>query len=127
VPSAYRLLVVEDSDAFRMLVRELLRDEPALPVVGEAASGEEALARAADLRPDVALVDLTLPGIDGYETARRLRALVPELRVIVMSADEDPVFGQAAAASGAEGFIGKRALRAPALLRLLEGTTAAGH
>ena len=127
VPDAFRVLVVEDSAAFRTLVRELLRDEPALPVVGEAPTGEDALALAPGLRPDVALVDLTLPGINGYETARRLRALMPGLRVILMSAESDPIFGETATASGAHGFIGKRALRAPAILRLLNSPASAPH
>jgi DNA-binding NarL/FixJ family response regulator len=127
VPDAFRVLVVEDSAAFRTLVRELLRDEPALLVVGEVASGEEALRLAPDLRPDVALVDLTLPGINGYETARGLRALIPGLRVILMSAESDPIFGETATASGAHGFIGKRVLRAPAILRLLNSPAPAPH
>jgi DNA-binding NarL/FixJ family response regulator len=121
VPELFRLLVVDDSAVFQTLVRDLLRDEPALQVVGEAASGEEALAIAPTLRPDVALVDLTLPGMNGYEAAGRLRALIPDLRVILMSAEDDPVFSETARASGAHGFVGKRALRAPTLLRLLGG------
>jgi CheY-like chemotaxis protein len=123
VPDALRLLVVEDSAPFLALTRELLRDEPALLVVGEAPSGEDALAAAPGLRPDAALVDLTLPGMSGYETARRLRALIPDLRVILMSAEEDPIFGETAAASGAHGFIAKRALRAATLLPLLAAPT----
>jgi DNA-binding NarL/FixJ family response regulator len=119
VADVYRLLVVDDSAVFQALVRDLLRDEPALPIVGEAATGEEALALAPAVRPDVALIDVTLPGMNGYEAAARLRALMPALRVVLMSAETDPVFAEMAAASGAHGFIGKRALRAPALLRLL--------
>jgi CheY-like chemotaxis protein len=119
VPDAFRLLVVEDSATFMTLVHDLLRDEEALTVAGEARSGEEALEVAPGLTPDAALVDLTLPGISGYETARRLRQLVPGLCVILMSAEDDPIFDEAAIASGAQGFIGKRALRAASLLRLV--------
>src|SRR5262245_21433217 len=119
VAELFRLLVVDDSAVFQTLIRDLLRDEPSLQVVGEAATGEEALAIAPRLRPDVALIDLTQPGMNGYDAAGRLRALMPDLRVILMSAESDPIFAEMAGATGAYGFVGKRALRAPTLLRLL--------
>ncbi len=81
-----RLLVVDDNASYRRLVRLALEGDPGFEVVGEAASAEEAIASAADLRPDVALVDVLLPAGQGFRLPTVLRELVPGCTVVFTSA-----------------------------------------
>jgi DNA-binding NarL/FixJ family response regulator len=116
---SYRVLLVDDEPLFIELAREKLIVDQHFQVVGTASSGEHALRSAKELRPDVVLVDAHMSGITGFETARRLRALLPDLRVVVLSADDEPGYGTLAHASGALGFLPKRHLTPRALLALL--------
>jgi NarL family two-component system response regulator LiaR len=79
------LLIVDDHELVRRGVRTFLAKHPDIVVLGEAASGEEALALAAELAPDVALVDLVMPGMDGVEVTRRLKGISPHTQVIVLT------------------------------------------
>ncbi|MGY1826277.1 MULTISPECIES: response regulator [unclassified Blastococcus] len=104
-----RLLVVEDHPLFRKGVLALLDTAAGLEVVGVAVSGEEAVAQAAQLRPDVVLMDLQLPGMSGIEATRAITAVVPDVRVLVLTLfeDEDSVF--MALRAGARGYVLKDA------------------
>ncbi len=82
---AITLLLVDDHQLVRWGVRTFLATQPDITVVGEAASGEEALRLAVELAPDVALVDLVMPGLDGVEVTRRLKAQSPRTQVIVLT------------------------------------------
>ncbi|HEV2457826.1 MAG TPA: response regulator transcription factor [Ktedonobacterales bacterium] len=79
------LLIVDDHELVRHGVRTFLARHGDIVVLGEAASGEEALALAADLAPDVALVDLVMPGMDGVEVTRRIKEISPHTQVIVLT------------------------------------------
>ena len=102
-----RVLVADDHPAVRRGVAEWLRRQARFRVVAEAASGEEAVEKARELAPDLVLMDLRLPGIDGIEATRRIAAAVPGARVLVFSDQpgEEPV--AEAIAAGARGFLGK--------------------
>lgn len=102
-----RVLVVEDHAVLRGVVRMACEDSPALEVVGEARSGEEALAACRSLRPDVMVLDLSLPDLDGVEVTRRLRAEAVPVRILVLTgrADDQTVFESLRA--GADGFLEK--------------------
>ena len=104
-----RVLVVEDHPLFRKGVVALLEAVPDFSVAGVAVSGEEAVARATELRPDVVLMDLQLPGISGIEATRAIVGAHPEVRVLVLSLfeDEDSVF--LALRAGARGYVLKDA------------------
>ena len=98
-----RILLVDDQTLFREGLSTLLSAQPGIEVIGEAANGEEALRLAASLRPQVALMDLRMPVLDGVEATRRLRAAQPECQVIVLTTfhdDEDVFEGLRAGAVG---------------------------
>ena len=106
-----RVLIVDDQPAFRHHLRRLLT-EAGLVVVGEVGSIAEAEDVVREQVPDVAVVDVMLPRVSGLEGVPRLKALAPDLRVMVVSAyrDRAAVFEQAAAEAGAEAFYAKDAL-----------------
>jgi DNA-binding NarL/FixJ family response regulator len=108
------LLIVDDHAGFRRLARSLLQAE-GFDVVGEAGQGREALVAAARLRPEVVLLDIMLPDIDGFEVARRLAHGPVRPRVVLTSSREAADFGDRIAASPATGFLHKDDLSGDAL------------
>lgn len=104
-----RVLVVDDHPLFRAGLSGLLATMPDVQVVAEAVDGDEAVARAVELRPDVVLMDLNLPGTPGLEATRRIVAAAPECGILVLSmvADESSVV--AALRVGARGYVLKEA------------------
>jgi len=112
------VLIVDDNASFRRRARELLEAD-GFNVVGEAANGKSALALAKQLGPEVVLLDVQLPDIDGFEVARRLTADSDGLAVILISTHEATDFGSLLGASGARGFIAKDELSGAELSSLL--------
>ena len=104
-----RVLVADDHGLFREGVRALLASLEGLEVVAEAATGEEALERALRHRPDVVLMDVQMPGLNGIEATRRLRAAAPEVGVVVVTMYEDDELVFAALRAGARGYVLKGA------------------
>ncbi|PRX99429.1 response regulator transcription factor [Allonocardiopsis opalescens] len=102
-----RILVADDEHLIRAAIAGLLDLEDDFEVVGQAASGDEALATARKLRPDVALLDLQLPGPDGIEVARRLAAELPECRCVIVTSHGRPGYLKSALAAGVRGFLPK--------------------
>jgi DNA-binding NarL/FixJ family response regulator len=99
-----RVVIVEDHPLFRRGIRELLTDQ-GIDVIGEAGNGELALSIIPRLRPDVTLMDLSMPGIDGVETTRRLRAAMPDAQVLVMTASSEEADVLDAIMAGAVGYL----------------------
>jgi two-component system response regulator NreC len=89
----------------------LLSDEPGMEVVGEADDENSAVALAVDKRPDVVLMDLSMPNTGGIEATRRIKQLVPEARILILTVHEDKSLMQEAIRSGAMGYILKRAVK----------------
>jgi DNA-binding NarL/FixJ family response regulator len=110
-----RILIADDHTLFREGVRALLNAAPDTDVVGEAATGEEAIAQTASALPDVILMDVQMPGMNGIEATRRILQTHPQIGVIVitMLEDDDSVF--AAMRAGARGYILKGADKAEML------------
>ena len=119
---ALTVLIVDDNPQFLDASSSLL-ERGGLEVVGVAATTADALARAAQLRPDVVLVDIHLAGESGFDLARELRARMPstEPRIILMSTHAGADFAELIARSPADGFVPKDGLSAQAIRRVLDG------
>jgi DNA-binding NarL/FixJ family response regulator len=112
------ILVVDDHPTFRATARALLEAE-GFDVVGEAADGEEALAKIDQLRPEVVLLDVQLPDIDGFEIAARLSRAGSSARIILISSRDASDFGSLVGESDVCGFVTKNALSGAAIRALL--------
>jgi DNA-binding NarL/FixJ family response regulator len=120
-----RVLLADDHTLVRAGIRRLIESQPDIEVVAEARDGYEALELAALKRPEVALIDLEMPGKGGLEVAAELHERFPEIAVVIMSMHDDPVYVRAALDRGALGFIVKEA--APAELEIALRAAAAGQ
>lgn len=105
-PTPVRAIVTDDDPLARSVVKEALR-AAGITVVAEASSGREAVELAAHYAPDVVLMDLLMPGVDGIEATRRIHRLRPHVKVIVLTASDDGELGLLALRAGAVGFLGK--------------------
>jgi len=105
--SIVRILVVDDFDTFRQFVVEVLGKRLELQVVGEASDGLEALQKAVELRPDLILLDISLPSLNGIEVARQMRSLVPESKIIFLTQESSSDVMQEALSLGARGYVTK--------------------
>jgi len=111
-----RVLTVDDHSPFRDAARAVITATPGFEALAEVNSGEDALDLIDRLQPDLVLLDVSLPGIDGLETCRRLTASEDAPLVLLISADDDPFLRDSARSYGAAGFISKAQLR-PSILR----------
>jgi DNA-binding NarL/FixJ family response regulator len=102
-----RLFLVDDERHVREGLRMRLGMEPDIVVVGEAETGASALDLVVDVRPDVVLLDVNLPGLDGITTAARVRELSPECAVVMLSMHDDAATRERARLAGARAFVGK--------------------
>ena len=107
--SPIRILVADDQSLFREGLRTLLSVQPGFEVVGEAVNGEEAVRMAAILRPDVVLMDVRMPVLDGVAATRRLHTISPDCRVIVLTTFDDDEYVFEALRAGAIGYLLKDA------------------
>lgn len=106
-PSLIRVLVVEDYGPFRRFVRSTLAERPALQIVGEVADGLEAVLKAEELQPDLILLDIGLPSLNGMEAARRIAKLAPESKIVFLSQESSPEVIEEALKLGAWGYVVK--------------------
>jgi len=104
---AVRILVVDDFETFRQFIVEQLGKRPELQVLGEASDGLEAFQKAAELRPDLILLDISLPSLNGIEVARQMRSLVPESKIIFLTRESSSDVVQEALGLGARGYVTK--------------------
>jgi DNA-binding NarL/FixJ family response regulator len=104
-----RVLVCDDDDLLRSALRMMLAADERIVVVAEAATGSDAVARAREHTPDVALMDVRMPGGDGIQATRELLSAVPGTRVIILTTFEDDRYIFGALKAGASGFLLKRA------------------
>jgi DNA-binding NarL/FixJ family response regulator len=107
-----RILIVDDQTITRAGLRNLLQEVPGFEVVGEATNGQEAIALAASLQPDVTLMDLHLPGVNGIEATRQIHRASPHIAILVVTVFDDDTSVFPAIRAGASGYLLKDADRA---------------
>jgi len=112
------VLIVDDHEDFRRSARALLQAE-GFTVVGEAADGAEAIAQATGLRPDIVLLDIQLPGLDGFAVAENIAAQPDPPAIVLISSREATAYRTRLATTPARGFIAKRSLSGEALANLV--------
>jgi DNA-binding NarL/FixJ family response regulator len=108
--SAIKTLIVDDNADFRRRVREILALELDIAVVGEAADGREAVRKARRLEPDLILMDVRMPRMNGINATHQLKREMPEIQVVILTTYDLEEYRKAAAASGASGYVVKRSL-----------------
>jgi two-component system, NarL family, invasion response regulator UvrY len=126
-PVRRRVLLVDDQLPFRIAARSLFGSDPAYTVVGEAADGEEAVDLATALRPDLVLMDVRLPGMNGLETTRRILQRDPSTTVVLVSTVRRSDLPADLLSCGAIGFLPKESLDPVTLAQLVNGTPDAGR
>lgn len=100
-----RILIADDHAVVREGTRQILEQEQDLEVVGEAGDGEETVALATDLKPDVAIVDISMPKLDGIEATRQIKSLCPAISVLILTAYDDEQFIFSLLEAGAAGYL----------------------
>ena len=113
-----KILLVDDHRLFRDGLRPLLARQPDMEVVGEAGDGREALRLVADLAPDLVLMDVSMPGMDGLQATRAILAAHPTVRVVILTMHADRAFVAEALKAGAVGYLLKEAPFADLVLAL---------
>jgi DNA-binding NarL/FixJ family response regulator len=104
-----RVLLADDHSIVREGIRALLESESDIEVIGEAETGREALELAKGLHPDVILMDIAMPLLNGLEATRQLQSLVPDSKVLILSAHSDDAYVEKVMSMGAKGFLIKQA------------------
>jgi DNA-binding NarL/FixJ family response regulator len=118
------VLLVDDHALVRKGFRRILEDDPGIFIVGEASEGEEAVRLALELKPKVVVMDCALPGINGIDATRRIRAKMPDATVLMLSMHSEDTLVRQALEAGARGYILKNALEldlVSAVKRVAEG------
>ncbi len=103
--SKIRTLLTDDHTLFRQGIKTLLSAEPGLEVVGEAGNAAEAIAKAAELRPDVVLMDVSMPGLSSFEATRQIRRTRPETKVLFLTMYDDEDYLAECMEAGASGYV----------------------
>ncbi len=105
-----KTLIVDDDDRFRRWIRELLATEVGIEVIGEAADGLEAIRKAREFKPDLILMDIRMPGMDGIKVTRQLKDEMPVLTIIILTSFDLEIYRKAALVSGASDYVTKRTM-----------------
>ena len=103
-----KVLIVDDDIRFRRFVKELFSSEKDLQIIGEVEDGQEAILKAKELKPDLVLMDISMPRMNGLDATRLLKAIMPELVVIILTIHDLEEYKVAATASGANDYVLKK-------------------
>lgn len=117
---AIRVLIVDGQTLVRQAIVTVLSEDRAIEIVGEASNGFEALSKTRELKPDVILMDLAMPGMDGATATRLIKRELPEMCVVLLTSSDDEADVALAAQSGARSFMSKRETSACILKQVKE-------
>ena len=106
-PEAKRIVIVDDHPLFRKGLQELIHSDNSFAVCGEASNASEAMEVIRKLHPDLAIVDLSLPGANGIELIKNIRAEYPKLPILVLSMHDESLYALRAMRAGADGYVMK--------------------
>jgi DNA-binding NarL/FixJ family response regulator len=115
-----RVLIVEDYEPFQRFVTSILQKQPELQIIGNVSDGLEAVQKAKELQPDLILLDIGLPSLNGIEVAQQIRKLSPKSKILFVSQESSADVVQEALGAGAQGYV----LKSDARRDLLEGVNA---
>ncbi len=104
------LFIVDDSPGLRNIIKEILEKDPDMKIAGEAADGLEAVTNIKSSNPDLVLMDIWMPKMNGLAATRQLKQEMPELKIIVLTIFDSPEYREAARKSGANGFLRKSSI-----------------
>ena len=122
-----RVLVVDDDARFRRFVKGILSNESDIKVIGEAEDGQETILKARELKPDLVLMDVRMPKLNGLQATRQLKEEMPDIRVMMLSLYDFDEYREAATAAGAIGYILKKSMNEnliPAIREVFESKNA---
>jgi len=105
-----KVLIVDDDMRFRRFVKELFSSEEDFQIIGEAANGQEAILMAKELKPDLVLMDISMPRMNGLDATRLLKEIIPKLEIIILTIHDLEEYREAAMASGASAYVLKKAI-----------------
>ena len=116
-----RIVIVDDNDEFRSELSQYIKHQPRVKIVGEGKDGREAMSLAQTLRPDVILLDISMPGISGIEAAKKIKELSPFSKIIFITIHEEKTYHTLASMIGVDGFICKSNLKQelPSILKTM--------
>jgi DNA-binding NarL/FixJ family response regulator len=103
-----RILLVDDFEPFRSFTASTLRNEPGFQIVGEALDGQEAVQKAQELKPDLIVLDIGLPKLNGIEAARQIRSVSLDSKILFLTGNDYPQIVREALDAGAHGYVVKR-------------------
>jgi DNA-binding NarL/FixJ family response regulator len=106
-----RIVIADDHEVVRSGIAALLDGQPGFDVCGMAINGQEAIDRVLELKPDLIILDVTMPILSGFQAARRIRNLVPRVKILVFSMHDAPVVGEVATLMGADAYLPKTVSR----------------
>lgn len=106
-PAELRILVADDHELMRRGVRSLLEAEPGWKVIAEASNGQELLKKAQETRPDVVVLDIGMPVLNGLEASRRLKKTLPSVKILILSMHDSEQVARSVLESGARGYVTK--------------------
>jgi two-component system, NarL family, response regulator NreC len=113
-----QLLLVDDHEIFRRGLRSLLANFPQFEVCGEAADGDQAIAEAARLRPDIIVMDISMPNTNGLEATKIIRKMVPSVRIVIMSQHDSAHMMKVSMIAGASAYVTKSQVARDLILAL---------
>lgn len=105
-----RLLIVDDNVNFRRNIKDFLKSEKDIDVIGEAIDGHEAVDQAEKLLPDLILMDISMPRLNGIDATRQIKKTLPDLKIIILTLYDSDEYRKAAFSNGANGFVVKESI-----------------